>query len=114
MKYISCFKYIYQSAISGFSGAFWFLLGAFVFLLSIYQNSESLRYLKKHNPESSTKKLARYVNLKILIKTRQLPSMIHSARPTVTPVTNIAYCCFVFLDLKSGDVRMDGQHVRKQ
>ena len=38
--------------------------------------------------------------------------MIHSARPIVTPVANIVFCCFV--DLKSGDGRTDGQHVRKQ
>ena len=31
--------------------------------------------------------------------------MIHSARLTVTPVTNIVFCCFVFPDLKSGDGR---------
>ena len=30
--------------------------------------------------------------------------MIHSARPTVTPVANIVFFCFVLLDLKSGDV----------
>ena len=35
--------------------------------------------------------------------------MIHSARPIVTPVANIVFCCFVFLALKSGD-----GHVRKQ
>ena len=29
--------------------------------------------------------------------------MIHSARPMVTPVANIVFSCFVFLDLKSGD-----------
>ena len=53
--------------------------------------------------------------------TIQVSSMIHSERPTVTPVANIVFCCFVFLDLKSGDGRMDvrtngrtdGQHVRK-
>ena len=28
--------------------------------------------------------------------------MIHSARPIVTPVTNIVFCCFVILDLKRG------------
>ena len=33
--------------------------------------------------------------------------MIHSARPIVTPVANIVFCCFVFLDLKSGDGRTD-------
>ena len=33
--------------------------------------------------------------------------MIHSARPIVTPVANIFFCCFVFLDLKSGDGRTD-------
>ena len=38
--------------------------------------------------------------------------MIHSARPIVTQVANIVFCCFVFLDLKSEDGRMDGQHVR--
>ena len=31
--------------------------------------------------------------------------MIHSARPTVSPVANIVVCCFVLLDLKSGDGR---------
>ena len=31
--------------------------------------------------------------------------MIHSARPIVTPVANIVFCWFVFLDLKSGDGR---------
>ena len=40
--------------------------------------------------------------------------MIHSARPLVTPVANIVFCCFVFLDMKSGDVCPYGQHVRKQ
>ena len=46
--------------------------------------------------------------------------MIHSARPIVTPVANIVFCCFVFLDLKSADGRMRtyvrtyGQYVRKQ
>ena len=39
--------------------------------------------------------------------TRQVPSMIHSARPIVTPVANIVFRCFVFLDLKSGYVRTD-------
>ena len=29
--------------------------------------------------------------------------MIHSARPTVSPVANIVFCCFVLLNLKSGD-----------
>ena len=33
--------------------------------------------------------------------------MIHSARPTVSPVATIILCCFVVLDLKSGDVRTD-------
>ena len=40
--------------------------------------------------------------------------MIQSDRPIVTPVTNIVFCCFVFPDLKSGDGRTDGKHVRKQ
>ena len=31
--------------------------------------------------------------------------MIHSARPIVTPVANIVFCCFVFLDWRSGDGR---------
>ena len=31
--------------------------------------------------------------------------MIHSARQIVMPVEKIIFCCFVFLDLKSGDVR---------
>ena len=33
--------------------------------------------------------------------TRQMSSMIHLARPTVTPVATIIFCCFVLLDLKS-------------
>ena len=33
--------------------------------------------------------------------------MIHSARPIVTPVANIVFCCFIFLDLKSWDGRTD-------
>ena len=35
--------------------------------------------------------------------------MIHSARPIVTPVANIVFCCFVLLDLKSGNGRADGR-----
>ena len=31
--------------------------------------------------------------------------MIHSTRPIVMPVANIVFCCFVLLDLKSGDGR---------
>ena len=31
--------------------------------------------------------------------------MIHSARPTVLPVVTIVFCCFVLLDMKSGDGR---------
>ena len=31
--------------------------------------------------------------------------MIHSARPIVTLVANIVFCCIDFLDLKSGDKR---------
>ena len=34
--------------------------------------------------------------------------MINSARLIVTPVTNIVFCCFVLLDLKSGESR-DGR-----
>ena len=41
--------------------------------------------------------------------TRQVSSMIHSARPIVMPVANIVFCCFVFLDLKSGEGPTDGQ-----
>ena len=37
--------------------------------------------------------------------TMQVLSMIHSSRPIVTPVANIVFCCFVFLDLKSGEGR---------
>ena len=33
--------------------------------------------------------------------------MIHSAIPTVSPVATIVFCCFVLLDLKSGDERTD-------
>ena len=40
-----------------------------------------------------------------------MSSMIHSARPTVTPVAITTFCCFVLLDLKDG--RTDGQHVQK-
>ena len=32
--------------------------------------------------------------------------MIHSTRPTVSPVATIIFCCFVLLDLKS-DGRTD-------
>ena len=35
--------------------------------------------------------------------------MIHSTKPTVSPVANIVFCCFVILDLKSGDGRTDGR-----
>ena len=35
--------------------------------------------------------------------------MIHSDRPIVTPVANSVFCCFVFLDLKSGDGWTDGR-----
>ena len=42
-----------------------------------------------------------------LLTIRQVSSMIHSARPIVTPVANIVFCCLVFLDLKSGDGRTD-------
>ena len=31
--------------------------------------------------------------------------MIHSARHIVSPVANIVFCCFVFLDLNIGDGR---------
>ena len=40
-------------------------------------------------------------------KTRQVLSMIHSARPIVTLVANIIFCYFVLVDLKSGDGRTD-------
>ena len=48
--------------------------------------------------------------------------MIHSARPTVSPVVNIVFSlCFVLLDFEKWgltdgltDRRTDGQHVRKQ
>ena len=43
------------------------------------------------------------------IITRQVSSMIHSTRPTVTPEANIVFCCFVLLDLKSGDGRTDNK-----
>ena len=33
--------------------------------------------------------------------------MIHSARPIVAPVANFVFCCFVFLDVKSGYGRTD-------
>ena len=33
--------------------------------------------------------------------------MIHSAKPTVSPVENIFFCYFALLDLKSGDGRTD-------
>ena len=38
-----------------------------------------------------------------------MSSMIHSARPIVTPVANIVFYCFVLLDLKSGDGHKDGR-----
>ena len=39
--------------------------------------------------------------------------MIHPARPTGSPVATIVFCCFVLLDLKSGDGRTVGEHVQK-
>ena len=48
------------------------------------------------------------------IITRQVSSMIHSARPIVKPVANNVFCCFIFLDLKSGDGQTDEHYVRKQ
>ena len=42
-------------------------------------------------------------------RTRQVSSMTHSARPTVSPVATIVFCCFVLLDLKSGDGRQYGR-----
>ena len=44
-----------------------------------------------------------------LENTWQVSSMIRSATPIVAPVANIVFCCFVFLDLKSGDGRTDGR-----
>ena len=44
--------------------------------------------------------------------TRQVSSMIHSARPLVTPVANIVFCCFVFLDMKIGDGRTDKNNAK--
>ena len=64
--------------------------------------NEALRYLKTLTSNCKA-------------KTRQVSSMIHSTRPKVSPDwANIVFCCFVCLDLKSGDGRTDGQHVRKQ
>ena len=40
--------------------------------------------------------------------TRQMSSMIHSARPTVSPVANIIFALFCWI-LKSGDGRTDGR-----
>ena len=40
---------------------------------------------------------------------RPMSSMIHSARPTVSLVATIVLCCFVLLDLKSGDGRTNGR-----
>ena len=45
------------------------------------------------------------------LKTRQVSSMIHSARPIVTSVANI-FCCFAFSRFEKCG-RTDGQHVRK-
>ena len=59
---------------------------------------------------SSGKNLSmKYLNIEA---TRQVSSLIHSARPMVTPVANIVFCCFVFLDLKSGGGWTDGQHAK--
>ena len=49
---------------------------------------------------------AQVTELKMKLTT-QVSSMIHSARPMVMPVANIVFCCFVFLDLKSGEGRTD-------
>ena len=45
----------------------------------------------------------KYLHIINIESTRQVSSVIHSARPIVTPVANIVFCCFVFLDLESGD-----------
>ena len=47
------------------------------------------------------------------VDTRQVSSMILSARPIVTPVANIVFYCFVFLDFEKWG-RAYVQHVRKQ
>ena len=49
--------------------------------------------------------MGQLLNEKKLKTMRQVSSIIHSARPIVTPVANIVFCCFVFLDLKGGDGR---------
>ena len=43
--------------------------------------------------------------------------MIHSAKPTVSPVANIVFCLFCLLDFKKWgrtDGRTNGRHVQKQ
>ena len=45
--------------------------------------------------------------------TRQLSSMIHSARSTVSPVVNIPFTMFCFASFEMWG-RTDGQHVLKQ
>ena len=49
-------------------------------------------------------------------ETRQVSSMIHSARPAVSPVANIAFALFCFARFwKVGmDGHSDGRHVQKQ
>ena len=44
-----------------------------------------------------------------VLMARQVSSMIHSARATVSPVATIVFCSFVLLDFESGDGRTDGR-----
>ena len=65
--------------------------------------AERLRWGSSREDSSSPKRRARKNN------TRHVSSVIHSARPTVSPVATIIICCFVLLDLKSGDGRAYGR-----
>ena len=66
-------------------------------------------------PSSSGESLfAVLPDLLILKKTRQVSSVIHSARPTVSPLVNVVFAWNLLWFARFWKVRTDGQHVRKQ
>ena len=71
-----------------------------IFVEEVLLDGEENKTCVINDPRGQTNSLARSKHCFCL-------KLIHSARPTVTPVANIVFCCFVFLDLKSGDGRTD-------
>ena len=80
------------------------------YILTQYLPDIALKIEKSHyifNPIRNDKK--HILQKKKKNSTRHVSSMIHSARPTVSPVATIIFCCFVLLDLKSTDGRTNGR-----